>query len=119
MLDKSCVIHSNSILIITVIKSISIFSFVHNLPQMLGCIYDELMQPYPKELESVMSPDQSTGDSSVFNQSLQSCGGDTSISQPVSVVSDVLLNRPERNSRYVDLGLIHHYREVIVVMIIW
>jgi len=70
---------------------------------MLGCIYDELMQPYPKELESVLSPDQSTGDSSVFNQSLQSCGGDTSISQPVSVVSDVLLNRPERNSRYVDL----------------
>lgn len=65
---------------------------------MLGSIYDELMQPYPAELESILSPDQSAGDSSVFNQSLQSCGGDVSLSQPPSNVSDVLIDRAERKS---------------------
>lgn len=71
------------------------------MPQMLGSIYDELMQPYPADLEAVLSPDESAGDSSVFNQSMQSCGDMSVTSQPASNMSDVLINRPERKgSRY-------------------
>ncbi|CAG2246077.1 unnamed protein product [Mytilus edulis] len=93
--------------IVTLLRTSLVENFIHNLPQMLGSIYDELMQPYPAELESILSPDQSAGDSSVFNQSLQSCGGDVSLSQPPSNVSDVLIDRAERKSSR-SRKLIHH-----------
>ncbi|XP_033750089.1 uncharacterized protein LOC117334521 [Pecten maximus] len=88
--------------------------YVHSLPHVLGRIYDDLMQPLPSELEAILSPNHSA-DQSVFSQSLlksdnpgsnQSGMNDTTISQPPSNQSDVLLNRPKRNAR--RHTLVHH-----------
>ncbi|XP_069136972.1 treslin-like [Argopecten irradians] len=88
--------------------------YVHTLPHTLGRIYDDLMQPLPSELEAILSPNNSA-DQSVFSQSLLKSDNpgsnmsgltDTSISQPPSNQSDVLLNRPKRNAR--RHTLVHH-----------
>ena len=81
---------------------------MHMLPQTLGNIYDELMQPLPEVLESILSPDRS-GSESVMTRSMLSLDGEDdhnltmdiiSASQPVAQQSsDVLLDRSGRKSR--------------------
>ncbi|XP_062594870.1 treslin-like [Saccostrea cucullata] len=43
-------------------------NYIHTLPQTLGNVYDELMQPLPVALEAILSPDNSA-DQSVFSKS--------------------------------------------------
>ncbi|KAJ8304455.1 hypothetical protein KUTeg_018038 [Tegillarca granosa] len=94
-------------------------SYIHTLPQTLGNIYDELMQPLPELLESMLSPDNRSMNQSVLNQSTASNEGDTSLTkmqpgsvntvdslEPLSNKSDVLLKRQGRKSR--GRPLVHH-----------
>ena len=71
-----------------------VVSYVHTLPHVLGAIYDELMQPLPDVLESILSPNKSV-DSSVINQSLLSCGLQNN--GPASNNSDIMLSQPVSN----------------------
>ncbi|KAK3098359.1 hypothetical protein FSP39_018754 [Pinctada imbricata] len=93
-------------------KNVLVENYMHTLPQMLGNIYDELMQPLPDVLESILSPDKS-GSESVFRRSLLSCEPDNNLDTSLDVISasqpvksDVLLDRTKRNSR--SRKLIHH-----------
>ncbi|XP_061173401.1 treslin-like [Saccostrea echinata] len=67
-------------------------NYIHTLPQTLGNVYDELMQPLPVALEAILSPDNSA-DQSVFSKSVMEAELDKSIepssSQPPSI-SEVL-----------------------------
>lgn len=58
-------------------------SYIHTLPQTLGNVYDELMQPLPASLEAILSPDNSF-DQSVFSKSLMEADLDKSEATPLS-----------------------------------
>ena len=58
-------------------------SYIHTLPQTLGNVYDELMQPLPSALEAILSPDNSA-DQSVFSKSLMEAELEKSVATPSS-----------------------------------
>ncbi|KAL4228259.1 hypothetical protein ACF0H5_013692 [Mactra antiquata] len=53
-------------------ESCIVTNYIHSIPQTLGNLYDELMQPLPEELSNILSPDSISPQRSVFNESLTS-----------------------------------------------
>lgn len=86
-------------------------NYIHTLPQTLGNVYDELMQPLPAALEAILSPDNSF-DQSVFSKSQMEAELDKSEATPLSQPPSTSEVAPKSNDLSINKArtrkIMHH-----------